>query len=502
MERSNRSVGKSQLEQESPSPAMELGQLRSFNELLLRFLPIGVVIINRTYHILATNSSARRLLSLHDIVGDQDFLHTVRGIPYHETRSAIDTVFRERNFVTLPEVELESSSGGNGRFISLSIALMQMEPGLPELAVISVTDVTEQVQMRHQLETIQVEQAQLMQELGTANKRLSDMNKELMDSNEELQVANEELTLTHEELQASIEEFETTNEELQATNEELETNNEELQATNEELETTNDELRARTNELQELTTLLENDRVRLSEMVELSPFYILLLRGPMLLVDAYNPRYARFIEKREVQGRPLEEVIDLFWEPKAGFTLTRLAREAYTQETSHTMPRIRTIKPGTRQEGDEEQQEAYFSYTLVPSHNASGHVDGVIIYASDETEQRAREIQEEHDQLKTIFDNTRTVALALYDAQTQALIMGSPRYLELLAQVHNRALDDLIGRTWQEVPLLTSSEAAYAAVEDCGRGTDTVPSARTGRHFCPWWAGNHLGLRSLAHSRY
>ena len=63
---------------------------------------------------------------------------------------------------------------------------------------------TGQVQIRQQLETVRAVQAQLMNELSSANKRLNDMNKELMDFKEELQVANEALMLTREELQASI----------------------------------------------------------------------------------------------------------------------------------------------------------------------------------------------------------------------------------------------------------------------------------------------------------
>jgi two-component system CheB/CheR fusion protein len=397
----NRLQGKQQhTEPETQLSALEPNQLRHFNELLLRFLPVGIVIIDRTYHILTANAVARRLLGLRDIAIEQDFLHAVRGIPYHETRTAIDAVFRERNFITLPEVNLESASGGNGRYISIVIALMQPESALPDLAAISVTDVNEQVQVRRQLEAVQDEQTQLMQELGTVNKRLSDMNKELMDANEELQVANEELMLTHEELQASIEEFETTNEELQATNEELETNNEELQATNEELETTNDELRARTNDLQEVTTVLESERVRLSEMIEQAPFYILLLRGPNMIVEAYNPRYARILEGREVLGHPLEEVFDLFWETRAGLTLTQLAREVYVQEALQITPRIETIVPEGEEAQEKPRKSYYFTYTLVPSHNSSGRVDGVIIYATDETEQHAREIAEEFEQIQ------------------------------------------------------------------------------------------------------
>src|SRR6266704_683035 len=251
--RQNMAPGKHLIDHEPSPPPVELGQLRRFNESLLRFLPIGVVVIDRSYHVLSANGAARRLLGLRDISNEQDFLHAVLGIPYPEVRTAIDAVFREKDTVNLSEVDLAISMGGNGLFVALSIALMQVEAGAPDLAAISVTDVTEQVQTRRRLEAIQVEQTQLMSELSIANKRLNDVNKELMDANEELQVGNEELVLTQEELQASIEEFETTNEELQATNEELETNNEELQATNEELETTNDELRARTTELQELT---------------------------------------------------------------------------------------------------------------------------------------------------------------------------------------------------------------------------------------------------------
>lgn len=272
MNHPRQNTGKSLTDQEVSTPSLEIGQLRHVNELLLRFLPVGIVVIDRAYHILTMNGSARRLLGLREMINEQDFLHAVGGIPYQETRSAIDVVFRERSIITLSEVELNAAAGGNGRFVSLSIVLMQMETGVPDLVIISVTDVTEQVKIRRQLEIVQAEQTQLMNELGTANKRLSNVNKELMDANEELQVANEELMLTHEELQASIEEFETTNEELQATNEELETNNEELQATNEELETTNDELRARTSDLHGLTTMLENERLRLFEMMEQVPF--------------------------------------------------------------------------------------------------------------------------------------------------------------------------------------------------------------------------------------
>ena len=227
-------------------PPFEARQVRNFSELLLRFLPIGAIIIDRSYRILMVNSIARRLLGLRETSGDeQDFLHAVRGIPYASIRNAIDSVFREHKVVTLPEIELDSSDGGTGRVVSFTIAFIHEGSDAAELAILGVNDVTEQVEVRRHLESLEAEQAKLMDELRTANKRLNDANKKLLDANRELQFTNEELMLTHEELQATLEEYEATNEELQATNEELETHNEELQSTNEELETTNDEFRSR-----------------------------------------------------------------------------------------------------------------------------------------------------------------------------------------------------------------------------------------------------------------
>jgi len=146
--RLNRSAEKEPVDQDSLSLSPELGQLRRFNELLLRFSPIGIVVIDRAYHVLTANGAARRLLGLREVAHEQDFLHAIRGIPYSEVRSAIDAVFRDRNLITLPEVELEIAVGGSGRFISLSISPMHLEAAMPELASISIIDVTEQVQVR------------------------------------------------------------------------------------------------------------------------------------------------------------------------------------------------------------------------------------------------------------------------------------------------------------------------------------------------------------------
>ncbi len=179
---------------------IDVGQLRRLNETMLRYTSVAIVIIDRQYRILTINAAARRLFSIREISYEQDFLHTVRGLPYQEVRSAIDTCFREHSTETLHEIELDQSLEPLRTYVSLTMMPMQVEPGATELIVITASDITEQVQIKRRLDAMQREHADLVTELSAANKRFSTMNKELQDANEELQAANEELMLTQEEL--------------------------------------------------------------------------------------------------------------------------------------------------------------------------------------------------------------------------------------------------------------------------------------------------------------
>jgi two-component system, chemotaxis family, CheB/CheR fusion protein len=349
---------------------IEVTQLRRINETMLRYVNFAVVIIDRQYRILTINAAARRLLGVRDIAYDQDFLHTVRGMPYQEVRRAIDTCFREHTTMNLDELELDQSSEGSGRYVNFTIIGMQVE-GTPELAVITALDVTEQVQMKKRLEAVQREHAELVGELSAANKRFGTMNKELQDANEELQAANEELMLTQEELQATNEEFEATNEELQATNEELETNNEELQATNEELQTTNDELTARTIELQELTRQYRMEQLQLSALLERFPHYAMVVNGEDLTVHAINPAYKQMLGSRNVLGLPINEV---FSGKDVEDLIKVLKKAAHEGQSVNTSPIHASV------EG--EQGGSRFVHTLVPITDVSGSsVSRVFIYS-------------------------------------------------------------------------------------------------------------------------
>jgi two-component system, chemotaxis family, CheB/CheR fusion protein len=350
----------------------EIAQLRRVNETMLRYTTLAVVIIDRNYRIMTINAAARRLFGVRDSGYDQDFLHAVRGMPYQEVRRAIDTGFREHTTMTLPELELDQTSEGSGRYLHATIMIMQVEPGAPELAVITAIDVTEQVQVKRRLEAVQREHAELSNELGTTNKRFGTMNKELQDANEELQAANEELMLTQEELQATNEEFEATNEELQATNEELETNNEELQATNEELQTTNDELTARSAELQELTAQYRIEQLQLSQLLQRYPNYVMVLDAEDLTIQTLNPAYQELLKPRDVTGLPVSEVFS----GRDVDQLIKLLRTAARERQSFDSAPIQASVLA------DENSEHRFIHTVVPITDGNGvSVNRLFVYS-------------------------------------------------------------------------------------------------------------------------
>ena len=341
----------------------DIAQLRRVNETILRSLTSGVVIIDRNYRIMTINAAARRMLAVRDIAYDHDFLHTAKGMPYLDVRNAIDLAFREHTTSTLGEVEFDQTLG-NGRYMDLTIMTMQVEAGTPELAMITIVDNTDAVQIKKRLEAVQREQAELADQLGAANKRFADMNKELQDANEELQAANEELMLTQEELQATNEEFEATNEELQATNEELETNNEELQATN-------DELTARTMELHHLMRENTDEQYQLSELLERFPYYVIVVNARDFTILAVNPGYALLLGKHDVIGQPLTE----FFSGDDLDALMGVLKEAVKEGRPITTPpmAVRAVEYG-------ENAHDLYIHSVIPIHPPQGKIERLFIY--------------------------------------------------------------------------------------------------------------------------
>ena len=343
--------------------------VRPFDEGIVRAMQVGTVVIDSQYHTIALNAAARRLLGLRDHAPEQDFLHSVRGIPYSEVRNAIDTALRNRKPVHLRDLSLGLGDAAEQRFVSLAIAPMGGE-GAAEHLVVTVVDSTETVLTRRRLEAAEGAQKRLVDDLTATNGRLNDANKDLLDANEELQAANEELMLAQEELQATNEEFEATNEELQATNEELETNNEELQATNEELDTTNAELHSRTGDLQDLAHAMTAQRERVAEIVGKAPIPVLIFRGPALVVESSNALFSAIVGGAAEEGQRFEDAL-------AGLPeVLRGVKDAVANDAAWTSgPQSVAVAGGPART---------LLFTAMPLHDA-GKPAGVAVYAADVT---------------------------------------------------------------------------------------------------------------------
>ncbi|GAC1585935.1 MAG: hypothetical protein NVS3B20_15290 [Polyangiales bacterium] len=255
------------------------------------------------------------------------------------------------------------------------------------------------------------------------------------------------MMLTQEELQATNEELEATNEEFQATNEELETSNEELQATNEEIQTTNDELNARSIELQESTRALESERRRLRAMVEAAPFFMVLLRGPELTITACNAQCSALLVHHPI-GRPIEAALTA---PTYG-DLISAAREAYWQDKARVTPKLRIGADDTER----------WVFTALPTHDQGGAVDGVVVFGENVSEQLARELSQHLERFRLMIEHADQVALGLFDAHTSTLIHASPRYLQVLAHLHQLPADSILGRSFKELAFTNPHDDAEA----------------------------------------
>lgn len=259
-------------EQNVPRPVTEhLGSERA-GAILLR-LPIGVVVVDKSYDVQLINPEARNILAIHGSAVGQDFVHLASGAVSPVLRGLIDRAFRGEAAEATIAVEGDNPLLDRPQRLRLR-CLPPEKPGSQTSAtvVIVVEDVTAEVQEREQLAgAADTGRANLehvtdqLRAVGARNEELLSFNRELAIVNADLGAANEELQITAEEAQASTEEVETLNEELQATNEELETLNEELHATIEELNATTEDMDARDRDLRETALMLEQQQ-RLSEV--------------------------------------------------------------------------------------------------------------------------------------------------------------------------------------------------------------------------------------------
>ena len=283
-------------------------------EALLLDIGLGVVVVDPRYYITRINTAARRMLGIHGLAFDQDFIHLAETLPSAPIRTAIDGALAGTTTKAVHEIEAADASSGDVRHLETVIRPYVRQAGTIEGAVVELTDVsrTEQAQAAATRGQRQLERATAI------SRRLLRANDELTALVAQLRLANQSMLESSEEAQSGREEVETLNEEFQATNEELETLNEELTASVEELRVANEDLAARTDELRLQTAALEEQKRHGEEEHNRLQSVLASLGDAVVAVDRQgedlltNPAYDRLfgakgatVEPEDLAGLPL-----------------------------------------------------------------------------------------------------------------------------------------------------------------------------------------------------
>ncbi|MFN2449034.1 MAG: CheR family methyltransferase [Candidatus Baltobacteraceae bacterium] len=290
--------------------------------------PIGIVVIDRDYDILAINQAARGMLSIHGPAIGDDIVHLIGGEPAISLRAQLDASFRNGAGAHAQAIALHDAASDDVRHLQIACYTDPSADanGVSGPAILVVTEVTQSVQELDQLRAQSESQRREHERLEKLNRGLQERHRSLMDANREVTAANNDLRSTNEHLlvaareaEAASEEVETLNEEMQATSEELETLNEELQATAEELNTTNEELGSRSTDLEKTAAHLENLLQSSEDRRALFETALSQLPAPVALVDGAGTVTAVSLGYHNLAagGNPLAAVGEKWTAPRA-----------------------------------------------------------------------------------------------------------------------------------------------------------------------------------------
>ena len=210
------------------------------------------------------------------------------------------------------------------------------------------------------------------------------------------------------------------NDELQAANAELLANNAELTRAQQQLQQLNEELERRVAAgiatAQQAQAEAEQQRQRLARFIEQAPVAICALDGPELVYELVNPIYQRYFLGRELLGQPVEAVPEL-----QAQHIPEVLRQVYDTGNTHEGHEVRLLLAGA-----EAPQERYFNCVYQARYDEHGHVDGILVFAYDVTEQvRIRQLAHDLNQELEARVQERTqqlqAARATADAQRQQL---------------------------------------------------------------------------------
>ncbi|WP_054410911.1 PAS domain-containing protein [Hymenobacter sp. DG25A] len=235
-------------------------------------------------------------------------------------------------------------------------------------------------------------------------------------THQQIQRLNADLAIANEELAA-------TNEELQATNEEFLTNNIDLLSTQLQLQLLNRELETRVEERTSLLLLAqaegERQKERLERLFMQAPAAVCILDGPELVYELVNPGYQQLFPGRPLLGKPLLEALPELKDHPVYHTFRRVYDTGITHEESGIQIPLVRADTGLL-------EDRYFSFIQQARYNASGQIDGVLVFGFEVTQQeqsrqRAEQLQAEALEAAQQIERLREIMFQVFE-QTPASV--------------------------------------------------------------------------------
>ena len=235
---------------------------------------------------------------------------------------------------------------------------------------------------------------------------------------QQVQTLNAELTANNEELRAS-------NEEYQRVNVALAESQQHVQQLNQELEA---RVAERTRQLEAAQATAERQRRQWHELFMRAPAGICIFDGPEWVYEFVNPGYQAMFPGRALLGKPLVAALP----EVADQPLMDILHHVY--DTGESFEASEVLVPLARTETSA-VEDIYFDLTYQARYNEAGQIDGFVTYAYDVTEQvlARREREAQQGQLQRLFEQA-PVAICVFRGPDYVLDLVNPPMGDMLGQ--------------------------------------------------------------------
>jgi PAS domain-containing protein len=207
--------------------------------------------------------------------------------------------------------------------------------------------------------------------------------------------------------------------------------------------------------------LRQRAQARLERFFQQAPSPICILDGPNFVYELVNPAYQRLFPGRHLLGKPLLAALPEL----ADQAIPGILRQVY--ETGETFEGRELLVPLARADNGQ-LEDIYFNFTYQARYNEDNHIDGILVFANEVTDQvLARQAVEQvnRDLEARVTERTQQVRAAQADAEEQRkrlhdLLMQAPALIcyfegpEHIFRLVNPLYQQLVGdRSIQGLPI-------------------------------------------------